>query len=94
MRVPRLLLLVVLCPAFAKADQKPNFVFFLVNDLGWRDLKCFGSSFYDTPNCNTFAASIMKFTNAYAACAVYSPSRACIVTGRYPTVHKRRPWIL
>ncbi|SVB49156.1 uncharacterized protein METZ01_LOCUS202010, partial [marine metagenome] len=86
MRILRLLLLLaVLCPAFAKADQKPNFVFFLVDDLGWRDLKCFGSSFYDTPNCDRLAASGMKFTNAYAACPVCSPTRASIMTGRYPT---------
>jgi len=86
MRVLRLLLLlVVLCPAFAKADQKPNFVFFLVDDLGWTDLNTFGSSFYDTPNCDRIAATGMKFTNAYAACPVCSPTRASIMTGRYPT---------
>ncbi len=86
MRVLRLLLLLVaLCPTFAKAGQKPNFVFFLVDDLGWTDLKCFGSTFYDTPNCNKLAASSMKFTNAYAACPVCSPTRASIMTGRYPT---------
>jgi len=86
MRVLRLLLLlVVLCPAFAKADQKPNFVFFLVDDLGWTELNTFGSSFYDTPNCDRIAATGMKFTNAYAACPVCSPTRASIMTGRYPT---------
>lgn len=86
MRVLRLLLLlVVLCPAFAKTDQKPNFVFFLVDDLGWTDLNTFGSSFYDTPNCDRIAATGMKFTNAYAACPVCSPTRASIMTGRYPT---------
>jgi len=86
MRILRLLLLlVVLCPAFARADQKPNFVFFLVDDLGWTDLKTFGSSFYDTPNCDRIAATGMKFTNAYAACPVCSPTRASIMTGRYPT---------
>ena len=83
-----LLLLAFLCPAVAQADQKTkplNFVFFLVDDLGWSDLKSFGSSFYDTPNCDRLAASGMKFTSAYAACPVCSPTRASIMTGRYPT---------
>ena len=83
-----LLLLAFLYPAVVQADQKTkplNFVFFLVDDLGWSDLKTFGSSFYDTPNCDRLAASGMKFTSAYAACPVCSPTRASIMTGRYPT---------
>ena len=83
-----LILLALLSPSPAVADQKTkplNFVFILVDDLGWTDLKCFGSSFYDTPNCDRLAASGMKFTNAYAACPVCSPTRASIMTGRYPT---------
>ena len=83
-----LILLALLSPSLAIADQKTkplNFVFILVDDLGWTDLKCFGSSFYDTPNCDRLAASSMKFTNAYAACPVCSPTRASIMTGRYPT---------
>ncbi len=89
MKLIRLFLyLVVLCPALAHAEQKSkpfNFVFFLVDDLGWTDLKTFGSTFYDTPNCDRLAATAMKFTNAYAACPVCSPTRASIMTGRYPT---------
>ena len=83
-----LILLALLSPSLAVADQKTkplNFVFILVDDLGWTDLKCFGSSFYDTPNCDRLAVSGMKFTNAYAACPVCSPTRASIMTGRYPT---------
>ena len=83
-----LILLALLSTSLAVADQKTkplNFVFILVDDLGWTDLKCFGSSFYDTPNCDRLAASGMKFTNAYAACPVCSPTRASIMTGRYPT---------
>ncbi len=73
-------------PQMASADeQKPNFVFFLVDDLGWTDLSSFGSSFYETPNVDKLAASGLKFTNAYAACQVCSPTRASILTGRYPT---------
>ena len=77
---------ILLVPQMASAqEQKPNFVFFLVDDLGWTDLSSFGSSFYETPNVDKLAASGLKFTNAYAACQVCSPTRASILTGRYPT---------
>ena len=69
----------------AAADRRPNFVFFLVDDLGWTDLGCFGSTFYETPNVDRLAATGMKFTSAYAACPVCSPTRASIMTGQYPT---------
>ncbi len=65
--------------------RPPNIVFFLVDDLGWRDLGCFGSSFYETPHCDRLAASGMKFTAGYAACPVCSPTRGSILTGKYPT---------
>ena len=68
----------------APVKKQPNFVFILVDDLGWTDLGCFGSSFYDTPNIDKLCASGMKFTNAYAACPVCSPTRASILTGKYP----------
>ncbi len=68
----------------AASKRKPNFVFFLVDDLGWTDLGCFNSSFYDTPNVDRLRKSAMKFTNAYAACPVCSPTRASIMTGKYP----------
>ncbi|MHC4244194.1 MAG: sulfatase-like hydrolase/transferase [Planctomycetota bacterium] len=64
--------------------KKPNFVFFLVDDLGWTDLDCYGSSFYETPNIDKLARSSMRFTNAYAACPVCSPTRASIMSGKYP----------
>jgi arylsulfatase A-like enzyme len=67
-----------------EASRPPNIVFILVDDLGWTDLGCYGSSFYDTPNVDALAASGMRFTDAYAACPVCSPSRASIMTGRYP----------
>ena len=70
-------------PALA-APPRPNFVFFLVDDLGWTDLGCFGSTFYETPNVDRLAAEGMRFTNAYAACPVCSPTRASIITGKYP----------
>jgi arylsulfatase A-like enzyme len=64
--------------------KKPSFVFFLVDDLGWKDLGCFGSTFYETPNLDRLAASGMRFTSAYAACPVCSPTRASLLTGKYP----------
>jgi len=67
-----------------RAAKKLNFVFFLVDDLGWRDLGCFGSTFYETPNVDRLAAEGMRFTSAYAACPVCSPTRASIMTGKYP----------
>lgn len=69
---------------FGQSRKKPNFVFFLVDDLGWTDLGCFGSTFYETPNIDRLARQSMRFTNAYAACPVCSPTRASIMTGRYP----------
>lgn len=67
-----------------KADSKPNFVFIFVDDMGWADLGCYGSTFYDTPNIDKLAARGMKFTDAYAAAPVCSPTRACLMTGKYP----------
>ena len=62
----------------------PNVVFFLADDLGWRDLGCYGSQFYETPNIDGLARSGARFTQAYAACPVCSPTRASIMTGKYP----------
>ncbi|MEM7511980.1 MAG: sulfatase [Bacteroidota bacterium] len=71
----------------------PNIILVLVDDLGWSDLSCQGSSFYRTPNIDKLAAEGIRFTNAYAACAVCSPSRAAIQTGRYPVRHGITDWI-
>ncbi len=66
-----------------KAFDKPNIIFILVDDLGWKDVVYMGSKFYETPNIDKLAGQGMIFTNAYAACAVCSPTRASIMTGRY-----------
>jgi arylsulfatase A-like enzyme len=75
-------------PATAREGEvqrkKPNFVFFLIDDLGWRDVGCFGSTFYETPNIDRLAREGMRFTDAYAACPVCSPTRASIMAGKYP----------
>src|SRR5439155_4235534 len=62
----------------------PNIVFILIDDLGWRDLGCYGSTFYETPNLDRLANEGMRFSNAYSACPVCSPTRASILTGKYP----------
>lgn len=64
--------------------DKPNIVMILIDDMGWRDLQCFGSTFYETPNIDALAGSGMVFTQAYASCPVCSPSRASLMTGKYP----------
>ena len=64
--------------------KKPNIVFILIDDMGWRDLSCYGSKFYETPNIDKLQKDGIHFTNAYAACPVCSPTRASILTGKYP----------
>lgn len=66
------------------AEPPLNFVFILADDLGQRDLGCYGSTFYETPNLDALAASGMRFISAYSACQVCSPTRASIQTGKYP----------
>jgi arylsulfatase A-like enzyme len=68
----------------SSAAQPPNIVFILADDLGARDLSCYGSDFYRSPNIDKLAERGMKFTQAYAACNVCSPTRASIMTGKYP----------
>ena len=72
---------------------RPNFLFILIDVLGWRDLACTGSTFYETPNLNRLAAAGMSFTDAYAACPVCSPTRASILTGKYPARLSLTNWI-
>lgn len=64
--------------------SRPNVLLFLVDDLGWADLSCYGSTFHETPNIDALAQSGTQFSNAYAACPVCSPTRASIITGRHP----------
>lgn len=66
------------------SDKKPNIIMILLDDMGQRDLSCYGSEFYETPNIDGLAREGMLFTNAYASCPVCSPSRASILSGKYP----------
>jgi arylsulfatase A-like enzyme len=64
--------------------KKLNFIFILIDDLGWKDLSIYGSEFYETPNIDRLAEEGVIFTNAYSASPVCSPTRASIFTGKYP----------
>jgi arylsulfatase A len=87
-----LLFLAPSTPADA-AERLPNVVLFLVDDLGWRDLGCYGSRFYETPHIDRFAAESVRFTQAYAACHVCSPTRASIMTGKSPARLHMTDWL-
>ncbi len=75
------------------AAGKPNIVLVLVDDLGWTDLGCYGSNYYQTPHIDKLAADGITFTHGYAACAVCSPTRAAVQTGRYPGRTYVTDWI-
>jgi arylsulfatase A-like enzyme len=62
----------------------PNVLLIVVDDLGWTDLGCSGSDFYDTPAIDRLAGEGMRFTQAYAAAPVCSPTRAALITGQFP----------
>src|SRR6266853_4845133 len=79
--------------AAAQISRTLNFIFILVDDWGWTDLGCYGSKSYDTPNIDKLASLGMRFTNAYAACPVCSPTRASILTGRYPARLHLTDWL-
>lgn len=76
-----------------QVNNKPNIIIFQVDDLGYNDVACFGSRYYDTPNIDKLAANGMKFVNAYSPAAVSSPSRAAILTGRHPARIGITDWI-
>jgi arylsulfatase A-like enzyme len=83
----QLFLLFFVLAGFAQAhaaDKPLNFVFILADDLGHRDLGCYGSTFYETPHLDALAASGARFTSAYAACPVCSPTRSSVQSGKYP----------
>ena len=77
----------------AFAADTPNVVLIVIDDLGQRDLGCYGSTFYKTPNIDQMAKSGIRFTDFYAACPVCSPTRASILTGRYPQRMNITDWI-
>ncbi len=80
-----LLLSLLLLALVTTAAERPNVVFILVDDLGWSDLGCYGSTFHETPYIDRLASEGVRFTDAYAANPVCSPTRASIMTGKYPS---------
>ncbi len=82
-------------PAGAQVEKPapPNMVLFLVDDLGWSDLGCYGSDFHETPHIDRLASEGARFTDAYATCHVCSPSRASLLTGQYPARLKLTDWL-
>ena len=93
MRPALITLFCLLVAASARGSEKPNIVFFLVDDLGLGDVGCFGSTFHETPNIDRLCADGVKFTHAYSACTVCSPSRAAILLGKYPARTNLTDWI-
>ena len=75
---------VSLSAANAAPAARPNIVLILADDLGWRDLRCYGSELHETPNLDRLASEGMRFTQAYAAAPICSASRAALLTGRSP----------
>jgi len=73
--------------------MKPNVLFILADDLGYHDLSCMGSEYYETPNIDKIANEGTVFTNGYAGCQVCSPSRATIMSGKFPARHGITDWI-
>jgi arylsulfatase A-like enzyme len=76
-----------------KKTDKPNILFILVDDLGKHDLSFTGSNYYETPNIDRIAREGMTFTDGYATCQVCSPSRASIMSGKFPARHGITDWI-
>lgn len=83
-QIPMIFLSLIAMTMNSAIAEKPNFLIFLVDDMGWVDPECYGNPFHETPHINRLAQQGMKFTDAYAACPVCSPTRASIMTGRYP----------
>jgi arylsulfatase A-like enzyme len=76
-----------------RAAERLNVVVILADDLGWADVGCYGSKYHKTPHLDKLAAAGTRFTNAYAACPVCSPTRAALMTGQYPARLNLTDWL-
>ena len=92
LRLCTLCIFITAVPTLIDAKQT-NFLFFLVDDMGWADIGANGSKFHETPNIDRLARSGMRFTQGYAAGSVCSPTRASIMTGRHPVRVNITDWI-
>jgi len=88
-----LVLLVLGMSAAAAFAAKPNVVVILIDDMGQRDCGCYGSQFYRTPHIDALARQGLRFTAGYAACPVCSPTRAALLTGKYPARLHLTDWL-
>lgn len=77
----------------ADPPRRPNVIVILADDFGWTDLACYGSDLHETPHLDRLAQEGMKFTQAYSACTVCSPTRAALLTGKYPARLHITDWI-
>jgi arylsulfatase A-like enzyme len=93
MKYTLIALLFITHPVCAQKQSRPNIILILADDLGWADLTCYGSTFYETPNLDKLAKQGVRFTNGYAACPVCSPTRASMMTGKYPIKTDVTDWI-
>lgn len=77
----------------SKEGNRPNIILITIDDLGWADLGCYGSTYYETPNIDRLAAEGLRFTSAYASAAICSPTRAALMTGKAPARTGITDWI-
>ncbi len=77
----------------ADSPRRPNVVLVLADDFGWTDLACYGSDLHETPHLDRLARDGMRFTQNYSACTVCSPTRAALLTGKYPARLHITDWI-
>jgi len=90
----RLITPLLLCfTALLTAATPPNVIVILVDDMGQTDLSCYGSKFYETPHIDQLAKDGVRFANGYSACTVCSPTRAALLTGKYPARLHLTDWI-
>ena len=80
----------IACINQSKQNEKPNVVFIMVDDLGWKDAGFMGGDFFETPNIDGLATEGISFNNSYAGAANCAPSRACLMTG----AKHATPWCL
>lgn len=81
-------------PLYSQQERKPNIILVLVDDLGWTDGSVLGSDFYQTPNIDRLAKGGARFIQSYSTCTVCSPSRASLMTGKYPARMQCTDWIM
>ncbi len=95
--MPRILLTLLIClaaaPTLSAEEKRPNVVLIVADDLGWADLGCYGSKYHQTPALDRLASQGVRFTQGYAACPVCSPTRAALMTGKYPARLHLTDWL-